>query len=141
MKMSTTIQSSEILNTAHERNYRPLLYTAAVLFAALTILYSAAWIYFVRRPVQVEIGIDTQSAPAWLEVTNVYKNSPAEKAGLKKNDRVVAINGRGGASAAACDQLLYRTWLDSQPGDTVTLTVQRPGQSQPLRYHSCVSRH
>ena len=95
-------------------------------------LYSATWIYYVRRPVQVEIGIDTKSAAKWLEVTNVYKNSPAEKAGLKTNDRIVAINGNGGASAAACDQLLYRTWLDSRPGDTVTLTVQRPGQSQPL---------
>jgi sigma-B regulation protein RsbU (phosphoserine phosphatase) len=130
--MSTTIQSPEILNPAHERNYRPLLFAAAVLFAALTILYSAAWIYFVRRPVQVEIGIDTKAAPAWLEITNVYKNSPAEKAGLKLDDRIVAINGRGGASAAACDQLLYRTWLDSRPGDAVTLTVQRPGQAQPL---------
>jgi sigma-B regulation protein RsbU (phosphoserine phosphatase) len=111
---------------------RPTLFVIAILFAAATILYSATWIYYVRRPVQVEIGIDTKSAPAWLEVTNVYKNSPAEKAGLKTNDRIVAINGRGGASAAACDQLLYRTWLDSQPGDTVTLTVQRSGLSQPL---------
>jgi membrane-associated protease RseP (regulator of RpoE activity) len=111
---------------------RPTLFVIAILFAAATVLYSAAWIYYVRRPVQVEIGIDTKSAPAWLEATNVYKNSPAEKAGLKTNDRIVAINGRGGASAAACDQLLYRTWLDSHPGDTVTLTVQRPGLSQPL---------
>src|SRR5271169_708469 len=130
--MSTAIQTREVLTAPRGRNYRPLLYIAALLFAALTILYSTAWIYFVRRPVQVEIGIDTKSAPAWLEVTNVYRNSPAEKAGLRLNDRIVAINGRGGASAAACDQLLYRTWLDSQPGDTVTLTVQRPGQSQPL---------
>ncbi len=130
--MSTAIQTREVATGTRERNYRPLLYAAAVLFAALTILYSASWIYFVRRPLQVEIGIDTKSAPKWLEIINVYKNSPAEKAGLKVNDRVVAINGRGGASAAACDQLLYRTWLDSRPGDTVTLTVQRPGQSQPL---------
>ena len=130
--MNNVIQSREGPSATRSRKYRPLLYTAALLFAAVTILYSVAWIYFVRRPLQVEIGIDTKSAPAWLEVTNVYKNSPAEKAGLKANDRIVAINGRGGASAAACDQLLYRTWLDSQPGDTVTLTVQRPGQSQPL---------
>ncbi len=112
--------------------YRRVLLTLAVLFASATILYSAAWIYYVRRPVQVEIGIDTKSAPAWLEVTKVYKNSPAEKAGLQANDRILAINGKGGASAAACDQLLFRTWLDSRPGDTVTLTVQRPGRSQPL---------
>src|SRR5271157_1608728 len=130
--MSVATQSREGLSATRSRNYRPLLYTAALLFAAVTILYSVAWIYYVRRPVQVEIGIDTKSAPAWLEVTNVYKNSPAERAGLKTNDRIVTINGQGGASAAACDQLLYRTWLDSQPGDTVTLTVQRPGQSQPL---------
>src|SRR5271157_4329763 len=131
--MATAGSRSDIASAAPRgRNYAPLLYSAAVLFAALTILYSAAWIYFVRRPIQVEIGIDTKSAPTWLEVTNVYKNSPAEKAGLKTNDRILAINGNGGASAAACDQVLYRTWLDSQPGDTVTLTVQRPGQAQPM---------
>ncbi len=112
--------------------YRPVLLAVAIVFAAATLLYSATWIYYVRRPVQVEIGIDTEPAAKWLEVTNVYKNSPAEKAGLRANDRILAINGNRGASAAACDQLLYRTWLDSRPGDMVTLTVQRPGQSRPL---------
>ncbi len=130
--MSTKTQSREGLSAPRGRIYRPLLYSAALLFAGITILYSTAWIYYIRRPVQVEIGIDTKPAPQWLEVTNVYRNSPAERAGLKTNDRIVAINGRGGASAAQCDQLLYRTWLDSRPGDTVTLTVQRLGQSQPL---------
>ena len=130
--MSTAIQTREITTPTREHKYRPLLYILATLFAALTILYSVSWIYFVRRPVQVEIGIDTKSTPEWLEITDVYKNSPAERAGLKPNDRIIEINGTGGASAAACDQLLYRTWLESRPGDTVTLTMQRPGQSQPF---------
>src|ERR1019366_8339382 len=129
---SAALQGREILTREPGRSYRPLLYAAAIVFAAAAVLYSAAWMYYIRRPVQVEIGVDTKPAPEWLEITSVYKNSPAETAGLKTNDRIVAINGKGGPSAAACDQLLYRTWLASKPGDTVTLTVQRPGQSQPL---------
>ncbi|MFZ0912309.1 MAG: hypothetical protein WAN09_03370, partial [Candidatus Korobacteraceae bacterium] len=68
--------------------YRPALLALAVLFAAATILYSAAWMYYIRREPTVEIGIDTNYLDQAIEVTNVYHDSPAEKAGLKPHDRI-----------------------------------------------------
>ena len=81
---------------------------AAMLFAALTILYSAAWMYYVRRPQsQVEIGIDDSSPPPrWSRLTNVHKNSPAEKAGLKTNDLIVAINGKRASFGSGVDRIV-----------------------------------
>src|SRR5271166_5153857 len=133
--MSTASQSREALTATRDRNYRPLQYAAAVLLAALTILYSAAWMYYVRRPLQatqVEIGFDAFYSAAGVEIDDVHPNSPAEKAGLKRKDLIVAINGSSADSASAWNRLENRTWLRSQPGDKVTLTVQRPGHSQPL---------
>ena len=64
--------------------YRPVLLALAVLFAAATIFYSAAWMYYIRQPSpQVEIGIDESETSAGVEISNVRKNSPAERAGLK----------------------------------------------------------
>ena len=58
--MGTATQSHEALTVTRGRNYRSLQYAAAVLLAVFTLLYSAAWMYYVRRPLQatqVEIGI------------------------------------------------------------------------------------
>ncbi len=121
--------------TTQSRAYRPLLLALAAVFAGLTIFYSAAWMYYIRRPSpgpQVEVGFDEWYSSAGVEIRNVHANSPAEKSGLKANDRIVAINGSSAGSASAWNDLLSRTWRSAQPGDTVTLTLQRPGQSQPL---------
>ena len=121
--------------TMQSRTFRPLLLALGIVFAALTILYSAAWMYYIQRPSlvpQVEVGFDESYSSSGIEIQNVHPNSPAEKSGLKANDRIVAINGSTANSASAWDDLMARTWRSSQPGDTVTLTLQRPGQSQPL---------
>ncbi len=112
--------------------YRPALLAAALLLAATTVLYSAGWMYCVRHIPQVEIGIDESYSAAGIEIGNVHQGSPAEKAGLKAKDRIIGINGSSADSALACRELLYRIWLRSHPGETVALTVQRPGQSPPL---------
>ena len=130
--MSTAVQDREVTSVARGRNYAPLLYSVAALLAAMTIVYSAAWMYYIRQMPRVEVGIDESYSSAGVEIWNVRKDSPAETAGLKTNDRIVAINGRSATSAPRWSGLLFRTWLSARPGDTVTLTVQRPGQSQPL---------
>jgi len=115
---------------------RPLLLALGAVFAALTILYSAAWMYYIRRPSpalgQVEVGFDESYSSAGVEIYNVHPNSPAEMSGLRVDDRIVAVNGSRADSASAWNELMSRTWRSSHPGDTVTLTLQRPGQSQPL---------
>jgi len=116
--------------------YRALLLALGTVFAALTIFYSAAWMYYIRLPMPapplVEVGFDQSYSPAGIEIESVYPNSPAEKSGLKVNDRIVAINGRSADSASGWDELESRIWRSSYPGDTVTFTLRRPGQSQSL---------
>ena len=86
-------------STTAKPRYRPLLWGLAIVFAASTIVYSAGWMYCVRQPPppdpQVEVGFDQWYSAAGIEITNVYPNSPAEKAGLKVRDRIVAIDEAG----------------------------------------------
>jgi sigma-B regulation protein RsbU (phosphoserine phosphatase) len=91
--------------------------------------------YCIRRPSavpQVEVGFDESYSSAGIGIYGVHPDSPAEKSGLKANDRIIAINGRTADSGPAWTDLMSRTWRSSQPGETVTLTVQRPGQTQPV---------
>ena len=115
------------------RRYRPLLYAAAILFAASTILYSAAWMYYIRQQERVEIGIDNNLVRGALEIRNVYKDSPAERAGLKAGDRILAVNGKPAGVAGNDSPARVRAWVEAKPGDAVRLTVQRPGFPQPLQ--------
>ena len=78
------------------------------------------------------MGFDESYYPDGIEINNVHTNSPAETSGLRTNDRIVAINGSRADSGSAWDDLMSRTWRNSHPGDMVTLTLQRPGQSQPF---------
>ena len=132
--MSATVAQSVPPSPAtRPYKYRPVLLALAVLFAAATVLYSAAWMYYIRQASpQVEIGIDESETSAGIEISNVRKGSPAERAGLKDKDRIVAVNGSSADSAAAWNGVMYRAWLNAKPGDAVRLTVQRPGQSQPV---------
>ena len=89
--------------------------------------------YYVRQPMpEVEIGIDEKHTPNGTVIGAVHPDSPAEAAGLKANDLITAINGIRADSAVGWSSLMFHTWLKAQPGDKVVLTIQRPGQAQPL---------
>lgn len=61
-------------------------------------------------------------------VSSIVKNSPAEKAGLKKGDIILAVDGvKIGANSSLGTLLGEHT-----PGDTVTLTVLRDGNTLNL---------
>jgi sigma-B regulation protein RsbU (phosphoserine phosphatase) len=109
---------------------RPLLLTLATLFAGAAILYGSLWMYNVRRSPLVELGFDNQyNAGANAEdVLSVIPGSPAERAGLRANDRIVAVNGRSLDPTAPLEE----TWMRARPGDPVDLIVERPGEHKPL---------
>ena len=122
-----------VVSAAPERrSYRMPLLALAVVFAVATVVYSVAWMYYVRLSTTVEIGMDTQPSAPGIIVTRVWKDSPAEKAGLQAKDVITAINGRSMAAPALCSEALYQIWYASHPGQAVNLTIQRPGRSQPL---------
>jgi sigma-B regulation protein RsbU (phosphoserine phosphatase) len=102
----------------------------AALFAAATILYSGLWIYSERWQVPVQLGFDTHYVEAEHSqpLTNIYKDSPAEKAGLQAGDRILKVDGERFES----DYSLNDIWARHKPGDTVELTIQRPHVPAPF---------
>src|ERR1700683_4239870 len=112
---------------------RALLLTLAVIFATATVVYSVAWMYYVRKSsVPVEIGIENLSTPGGILVTKVWNDSPAERGGLRAKDTITAIDGRSTVAPARPSRVLLRVWNASQPGGTVALTIKRPGGTEPL---------
>jgi phosphoserine phosphatase RsbU/P len=109
---------------------RSMLIALAVLFAAASIFYAAMWIFFGSRGITVELGFDNKYLPADHSqlVQSVVHGSPAEHAGLRAGDRIVAIYG----SPLEGEDSLTRIWAQHKPGDAVQLTVLRPGSPNPI---------
>ena len=119
---------------------RPLLSTLAAMLAVVTVFYSFLWMYDVRHASSVvELGFNkahttqgvfdekTHSIP----VLDVAPGSPAERAGLRANDRIIAVNGQALVTSAPLDD----AWNRGRPGDGVELTVARPGEVEPIQLH------
>jgi len=58
---------------------------------------------------------------AGVLIVTVENNSPADKAGLKRNDLIIEVNGKRIKS----DSDLKRIIVDSSPGDSMELTIHR----------------
>jgi sigma-B regulation protein RsbU (phosphoserine phosphatase) len=114
---------------------RPLLTLAAVLLAAGAALYSILWMYAVRHDQPgVEIGYEPKpgSFHRCQPIASVYPDSPAEGAGLRAGDCIVAVNGQ---DAEATD-VLDEAWWKAKPGDPVELAIERPGIPGTLELHA-----
>ena len=113
---------------------RPLLVGLATLFAAATILYSAIWMYHIRRePLSLagaQLGFDFENRPSIpsLLITRVDPGSAAEQAGLRPDDQILSVNGH------RLDTLVpfFAAMVRGQPGDVVQLIIERPGAAAPL---------
>jgi sigma-B regulation protein RsbU (phosphoserine phosphatase) len=119
-------------NSRGPRLFRIALLTLAMVFAAATLSYTCFWVVamqFAQAPT-VELGLDFPYQPSQraFVVANVRPGSPAERSGIRAGDKVVAFDGR--PVEDALDQ--ERVWKRHEPGDTVRLTILRPGQPAPL---------
>jgi phosphoserine phosphatase RsbU/P len=117
---------------------RAALLIAAVLFFASATLYSGLWMYDNRHPRHaVELGFNLNRDTAFdpqtssIPVYNVATASPAESAGLRAGDGIIGINGEKLTSYKLFDQ----TWSNAHPGQSVEVTVRRPGEADPLTLH------
>ena len=63
-------------------------------------------------------------APAGATIVEVVADGPADKAGLKAGDRIVAVDG----VELGFDKDLADVIQSHKPGDSVTLTIERPGE-------------
>lgn len=108
---------------------KPFLATVAILFAAVTLLYSVLFALYGNEQMPVELGFDNdyQASDHSQLVKSVYPGSPAEAAGIKPGDHIIAING-----TPPGEETLAHVWAQSKPGQRVELKIQRPGVASPL---------
>ncbi|HUK88671.1 MAG TPA: SpoIIE family protein phosphatase [Terriglobales bacterium] len=117
---------------------RSVLRPLAILFAVVATLYGCLWMYYVRLPVNpVELGFNNTHNVEFEEkvhgfpVLDVVPGSPAERAGLRPGDYIIGVNGQALQTSKPFDE----TWARSRPGDPVTVTIERPGEPQPVILH------
>jgi sigma-B regulation protein RsbU (phosphoserine phosphatase) len=113
---------------------RPILFALAVVFALATVLYTTLWLVSNRSVPDVELGFG--NSPTQV-VTRIEPNSPAEKAGLRLGDRILAIDRTPFESSKS----LYGIYKAYKPGDTVQLTIERPGQTSRIVLTATFRRH
>jgi sigma-B regulation protein RsbU (phosphoserine phosphatase) len=125
-------QSSAVSSLGPRSWLRAFLILLAIVFAAATIVYSFAWMYYIRFRTPVELGLRFQlvASENSIEVVGVEAGSPAEQAGLRPRDRIIAVNGE--SVTAADSTVFFRAEVTGKPGETIALTIQRPGQPQPI---------
>ena len=76
------------------------------------------------------VGVELSSATAGgARVTSVQPTSPGAQAGLQAGDLITAVNGK---TVITTDQFIA-TVDTHAPGQTVTLTIKRDGQTQTIK--------
>jgi carboxyl-terminal processing protease len=77
------------------------------------------------------LGIQIDVRDGWITVIAPLPETPAERAGIKSGDQVIALDGRS-TEGWKNDQAVKE--LRGQPGSTVELRVRRVGVDQPLTF-------
>ncbi len=75
----------------------------------------------------VGIGVELLDIPP--AVTEVIAGSPADRAGVRPGDRVIAVNGTDTSSIAPGPAF---DLINGEEGTSVTVTLRRPGQAAPI---------
>ncbi|TYR76582.1 S41 family peptidase [Rossellomorea vietnamensis] len=73
------------------------------------------------------IGAEIQEKDGNITIVSPIKGSPAEKAGLRPNDRILEVDGESIQGVGVTDAVLQ---IRGEKGTKVTLTIQRPGTEE-----------
>jgi carboxyl-terminal processing protease len=73
------------------------------------------------------IGAEIQERDGYINIVSPIKNSPAEKAGLMPNDKVLAVDGKDIKGYSASEAVLL---IRGSKGTEVTLSIQRGTNAQ-----------
>jgi serine protease Do len=82
-----------------------------------------------RNPKRGFLGIQMKPAENGVTITDVTRRSPASKAGLKVDDKIVAVEGELIDSPDAMQQAMSKT----KAGDTITLKIMRGDKEVELK--------
>jgi carboxyl-terminal processing protease len=75
------------------------------------------------------IGAEIQEKDGYISIVSPIKGSPAEKAGLQPNDKILKVDGESIQGMSVTDAVLL---IRGEKGTKVTLTIQRPGQEKSM---------
>ncbi len=107
----------------------------AAVFSAATVLYAGIWMYCVRWEQRAQLGLsawsydyEAASKRGYIRVQQVAEGGGAAQAGLRAGDLILAINGQ---PLDTLNPFSDEVW-NGRPGDTVALSVERPGETRPL---------
>ena len=73
------------------------------------------------------IGAVSTVKDGYVTITSLYKDQPADKAGLKIGDQIVAVDGGNAKDKSMSD---FNQIIRGYPGTVVELTVKRPGEKR-----------
>lgn len=76
------------------------------------------------------IGIYIQQQDNKLIIQSIFEESPAEKAGLREGDEVVAVDGKR-VAGQSIEQVTE--WMKGEPDSSVELTVKRGGKEHTVQ--------
>lgn len=75
------------------------------------------------------IGAEIQEQDGYILIVSPIKDSPAEKAGIRPNDKVLSVDGKSIQGMSATEAVLL---IRGKKGTTVKLTIQRPGMKETM---------
>ncbi|HEX2443182.1 MAG TPA: SpoIIE family protein phosphatase [Vicinamibacterales bacterium] len=109
---------------------RPVALAAAIIVVAAAGVYSVGWMYYAGQDAQARLGITPEHRPRTADfvLLAVQPNTPADRAGLRPDDRIVEINGR----RLDTPNPFYDAVTRGRPGDVVRLMVERAGQLRTI---------
>jgi serine protease Do len=79
------------------------------------------------------LGVNCMERDGEVRVLRVSADSPAAEAGLQPGDRIERIDG---SAVQSLEQLWKQLWNGGQPERTVTLDIQRDGETRAMQVHS-----
>src|SRR5262249_39250680 len=77
----------------------------------------------VAGPGRPWIGINTEDVRGHMMISRVTPEGPAERAGLRRHDIILGIN--GGEAPKSVADLYRKIWAQGNAGATISLDVQR----------------
>lgn len=91
-----------------------------------TVYYSESQVESYRISVDGKyngLGASSQNIDDKVTITEIYKDGPAEKSGLKVGDQITHVNGQSAEGKSYDDVLMF---IRGYPGTVLNLTVERP---------------